>query len=548
MHDLYDFWQSLDLQKRCLVGGIAALFTFSLFFGLGAWGVQDSSEARYAHIGLEMYESGDYLHPRYLGIEHYHKPPLTYYLTAFAFHVFGPSPFAARVLLQCCFLLQIFLVWRLARLLLADAEAALWSAGIYATMIIAIIAIRHVTTDAYLATCILGCALALSAYGSSQKPRYLYLAAIVAGLGFLTKITAFLVFIAPIAMLVWLRFRPRIRWSWHFPTSFLLFLAISLSWFAVLQLEGKPILRYMLYDQSVLRYSTQLFKRGQPFYFYLALAPLVSFPWLVMIAWRVIKTKATWPTAHTKWLLLLWGLLPIAFFSLSHSKLLLYILPCFAAIAIVAGSLMQRLSGVGARTWLAIQNGFFLVLLMGATTYAMLQDSYVVAPMQVICTLAALAGIVALWLGRGQGAKAKMVMCSIVFLSGVLLAGTFFLSNNDLQTSTLRPVATWIAEQRLDKRPIYLHNQLLPSLAFHLERNVALIADKPMREVQFEDSDTWKQYYYLVTEQERKSALLDRLQTPSCLVVKATRAKWIDPDILAMFGESTEVGRYRIYH
>lgn len=59
---------------------LLVIFIF-LNIGLGSWGLAETSEARYAEISREMALSGDYIHPTLLGIQHYHKPPGTYYIT-----------------------------------------------------------------------------------------------------------------------------------------------------------------------------------------------------------------------------------------------------------------------------------------------------------------------------------------------------------------------------------------------------------------------------------------------------------------------------------
>lgn len=67
-----------------------------LYFNLGNWEVTESSEARYAQIPKEMIESGDYVHPTLMGIYHYHKPPMTYWITAVAYKLFGVTSWSAR--------------------------------------------------------------------------------------------------------------------------------------------------------------------------------------------------------------------------------------------------------------------------------------------------------------------------------------------------------------------------------------------------------------------------------------------------------------------
>ena len=84
-----------------------------LNIGLGSWGLAETSEARYAEIGREMALSGDYLHPTLLGIQHYHKPPVTYYITAIGYKIFGINEFGARFFLSVSLILQMFFVFKI---------------------------------------------------------------------------------------------------------------------------------------------------------------------------------------------------------------------------------------------------------------------------------------------------------------------------------------------------------------------------------------------------------------------------------------------------
>jgi 4-amino-4-deoxy-L-arabinose transferase len=92
------------------------IFVISLF-QLGSWGITESSEARYAQIAKEMFDSGNYIHPTKMGIYHYHKPPLTYYITALGYYLFGENEFGARFFLSVALLIQLILVYKTSLLL-----------------------------------------------------------------------------------------------------------------------------------------------------------------------------------------------------------------------------------------------------------------------------------------------------------------------------------------------------------------------------------------------------------------------------------------------
>ena len=64
---------------------------------VGAIGLLEPTETRYAEIAREMRASGDYLVPRLNGIPHYHKPPLAYWAPAAGLAVLGDDSWGRQV-------------------------------------------------------------------------------------------------------------------------------------------------------------------------------------------------------------------------------------------------------------------------------------------------------------------------------------------------------------------------------------------------------------------------------------------------------------------
>ena len=77
---------------------ILAVVLVALLFNLNSFGVLEASEARYAEISREMFRSGDLLRPTLLNIFHFHKPPVTFWLTGLGFRLFGSECFWSEIL------------------------------------------------------------------------------------------------------------------------------------------------------------------------------------------------------------------------------------------------------------------------------------------------------------------------------------------------------------------------------------------------------------------------------------------------------------------
>src|SRR3989304_10534990 len=75
---------------------LLAVSVFLFFFCLGRNGLWNSDEGRYAEGAREIAESNNFLIPTVDGIPRINKPPLTYWLSAVAYKVFGVNEFGAR--------------------------------------------------------------------------------------------------------------------------------------------------------------------------------------------------------------------------------------------------------------------------------------------------------------------------------------------------------------------------------------------------------------------------------------------------------------------
>ena len=88
-----------------------AIALIALLFNLDSYSVLEASEARYAEISREMFRSANLLQPTLLNIFHFHKPPVTFWLTGIGFQLFGVNAFGARFWLQLSLILQGILIY-----------------------------------------------------------------------------------------------------------------------------------------------------------------------------------------------------------------------------------------------------------------------------------------------------------------------------------------------------------------------------------------------------------------------------------------------------
>ncbi|MBB6324981.1 4-amino-4-deoxy-L-arabinose transferase-like glycosyltransferase/lipid-A-disaccharide synthase-like uncharacterized protein [Algoriphagus iocasae] len=484
----------LDRLKTYRMGFLLVFTALVLFFNLNAWSVTESSEARYSEIGKEMLESGDWMHPQLMGIYHYHKPPMTYWITAFSYKIFGVSPFSARFFLQLSILLEILLVYFIGKLLMKDTKQAFLASMLYASFPTVIIAGRALTTDAYLTTFILAAVYFWILYNEIKKPWILLLSYISLGLGFLTKGPVDL--IVPMVLLSFQKIaKKKIEGSvWLHTLGWILMLGIGLSWFLKLYEEDSRFLDYFFFKHTVDRFATDTFGRSQPIWFYPVLLVLTAFPWVLIL---LSKSKAIWQSKKSlQKLFWVWLVVPVIFFSLSHSKLVLYILPVYSGMAMGAVLIWMKLKKSQQKIWERIQLGVQILILIGLLI-APLIDPKIEYNYKFLFVALVLGSILVAFQFTGMKRAERAVVSAWIFTMGITALSTYFFSQNPALTNDTRRVVSWIESNSTKEEQIVIFDKRLPSVMFQTDRKVISIYDGDEglnRETQFQKDDHWKTF------------------------------------------------------
>lgn len=146
-------------------------------------------------------------------------------------------------------------------------------------------------------------------------------------------------------------------------TGIILMLGIGLFWFVGLYLGDSRFLDYFLFKHTIQRFATDTFQRGQPFWFYPAVLIVTAFPWFL-----ILLQKSVWVAKNKSTQLALfwvWVMVPVLFFSMSQSKLVLYFLPVFSGLAFGAVQAWEMCSEKTQKKWETVQLIFFGLALIG---------------------------------------------------------------------------------------------------------------------------------------------------------------------------------------
>lgn len=312
-----------------------------------------------------MVETGDYLLPRLNHDLWLDKPPLSMWGVAAGLEVLGKSEWGARSFHALSYVLTTLVVFALGRAMLGGPLRGFRAALCYATMLLPFAAANVVTTDTPLT---LWTTTAFYCFWRSVAPEakritlWKMLMCIAFGLGFLTKGPAALIPALP--MFVFLALERRL---WQYLVTpwaalgFTLFAVVGLSWYVYLIREVPGALAYVLDNQMVGRTLSRTYGRHPGLSgvkIYLVVLLIGTLPWAVIgwvALWRRAKrvvTGAFWRELRrrpSELLLVIWIACYLVVLGAASSKLVLYVLPIFPAVALVCARLWT--SPVPGRFW-----------------------------------------------------------------------------------------------------------------------------------------------------------------------------------------------------
>ncbi len=324
-------------------------------------------EGRYGGVAWEMLNNGASVVPTLDGMPFFHKPPLYYWLAEASYSVFGPNVWAARVpsLLAAwavCLALYYFLRrWRgegtaVVGLLALLTQPFFFGNAQFANLDMLVSALIGMTI-------LCGATTVMRADAGQPHHSLSVMTGLLAGLGVLAK--GLIGVVLPGAVLVlWIVLRRRWRGLavllW--PPVIVIFLAVTLPWFWVMQQRFPDFLHYFFIYQQFERFTAKGFNNMQPFWFYVPVVLAGALPWTLWLGG--VLRKAFWANpavtrqaeparvaepavvadavraADVRWLMLSWLGVIMVFFSIPASKLLGYIQPVMPALAVLAAEVI----------------------------------------------------------------------------------------------------------------------------------------------------------------------------------------------------------------
>jgi 4-amino-4-deoxy-L-arabinose transferase-like glycosyltransferase len=421
---------------------VIALIAFCGFFfiaGIQLVGLVGADEPRYAQVAREMLARHDWVTPVLYGHPWLEKPPLYYWCAMVAYKGAGVvSDSAARMPSAILSSLMVFFIYAWARQFRRgmQLDAALITAA--SAMVIGFG--RSASTDMPLTAMFTAALLCWYGWYSTEDRGWLLGFYLFIGLGTLAKgpiavLLAALIIVAFAALKRDGRLLLRTLW----PFGIVLYLAVTLPWFIAVQRANPEFFRVFFLQQNLARYTTDLYRHHQPFWYYLPVLLLALVPWIVFVIAAVVDAIRDWRfsvaqppgTEDLRTFLTLWLLLPVLFFSLSQSKLPGYILPSIPAGAILLADFIRRREEAGEKPtwWLGLLHALLSAAMLAAALIVPFKLLKLALPRNAIIVAVALAltAVLALWLSlRNQGYRVLrfITLVPVVIVFSLLLRGT----------------------------------------------------------------------------------------------------------------------------
>jgi 4-amino-4-deoxy-L-arabinose transferase-like glycosyltransferase len=330
----------------------------------------EPDEGRYAEIPREMVATGNWITPRLNDLLYFEKPPMQYWATAAAYELFGQHNWTARLWTVLTGLAGVALIFYTGRRIRSS------KAGIYAALMLSSSVLyfggAHINTldmglTLFLEITVFALVLAREPGATAFEVRgWIHVAWLAAGLAILSKGLVGIVLPAAAFIIYSLAYRDVSTWRKLQPfTGVPLMLLVALPWFVAVMHANPDFANFFFVHEHFTRFLTSAHHRHEPWWFFAPVLLIGALPWTVPMIeslTQALHTRIRDGSFHPYGFLAVWIIVVFAFFSVSNSKLVSYILPLFPPLALLAGIRISEAAHDTAARQLLVSAGAALLI------------------------------------------------------------------------------------------------------------------------------------------------------------------------------------------
>ncbi|HNT35227.1 MAG TPA: glycosyltransferase family 39 protein [bacterium] len=349
-----------DLTKKVVLLLVAIVALRVSTFG--AYPLLDPTEGRYAEIGREMLQTGNWVTPQlHPGLPFLGKPPLSFWATAVFLKFFGINEISVR-LASLVFILIMGLFSFLLFKEISGTRVALWGLLILSTTGLVNFIAGGVMTDPSLGATVTAAmvSFAMALRSKSRLKRILWGYGFFISLG-LTSLAKGLVgwFLIGIALVLWTAWEKRwkeILRSLPWITGILVMFAIAVPWHLLAEKENPGFLNYYIIGEHFMRFIQPEWEgdryatpHDMPRGTIVLFAVAAALPWTIVLGacaahfWKTRQRIKVLLSDPWRSFLVFWALSPLILFTLSSNIMITYVLPGMPAFAMLTAMALQSL-------------------------------------------------------------------------------------------------------------------------------------------------------------------------------------------------------------
>jgi 4-amino-4-deoxy-L-arabinose transferase-like glycosyltransferase len=319
----------------------------------------EPDEGRYAEIPREMLAIGDFVTPRLNGVLYFEKPPLFYWSVAASLAVFGQNEYAARLPSRLASAGLALMAFAFARRRWGT-RAGLLAGLVTASSTLVFVLARLTIIDPMLSTALSAAAFAFAAFqeaeagGDGTRARRALYALHGACAAAVMRKGLIGIVLPGGAIVLWIAASG--RWSLvrklFSPGPLLLFLALAVPWHVAVARRNPDFLSFYFVHEHFDRFVKNEHRRGGSILYFVAVLVAGFVPWTGFFG----RFKETFPSRRSAFrergsesFLWTFSILVFLFFSVSKSKLIPYVEPIWAPLAVLLAVGIERARIRGAR-------------------------------------------------------------------------------------------------------------------------------------------------------------------------------------------------------